>query len=104
MQQCDGRGTPFRRINDFMTDNTMAAPTATSIGASAPNAPSRSSCPSASQASANSTTFAVILSLSFCHLLNDMMQSMISALYPMFKADFHLDYSQIGRASCRERV
>ena len=38
----------------------------------------------------------VIIALSFCHMLNDMMQSMISALYPMFKTDFALDYTQIG--------
>ena len=38
--------------------------------------------PALSTASANSTTFAVILSLSFCHLLNDMMQSLVPALYP----------------------
>ena len=42
------------------------------------------------------TMFPVLIALSFCHLLNDMMQSMISALYPMFKTNFHLDYSQIG--------
>ena len=41
--------------------------------------------PSLSTASANSTTFAVILSLSFCHLLNDMMQSLVPALYPILK-------------------
>jgi FSR family fosmidomycin resistance protein-like MFS transporter len=43
------------------------------------------SAPSVSTASANSTTFAVILSLSFCHLLNDMMQSLVPALYPILK-------------------
>jgi FSR family fosmidomycin resistance protein-like MFS transporter len=42
------------------------------------------------------TAFPVLLALSFCHLLNDMMQSLISALYPMLKADFHLDFAQIG--------
>ena len=31
------------------------------------------------------TTFSVILSLSFCHLLNDMMQSLVPALYPILK-------------------
>ncbi len=42
------------------------------------------------------TVMPVIIALSFCHMLNDMMQSMISALYPMFKRDFNLDYTQIG--------
>ncbi|RYE67393.1 MAG: MFS transporter, partial [Rhizobiaceae bacterium] len=33
---------------------------------------------------------------SFCHMLNDIMQSMISAIYPMLKADYNLDFWQIG--------
>ena len=40
--------------------------------------------------------FPILFALSFCHLLNDMMQSLISALFPMIKADFNLDYTQIG--------
>ncbi len=47
-------------------------------------------------ASANGTTFAVILSLSFCHLLNDMMQSLVPALYPILKDSYALTYSQVG--------
>ncbi len=47
-------------------------------------------------ASANSTTFAVILSLSFCHLLNDMMQSLVPALYPILKDSYALSFGQIG--------
>ena len=47
-------------------------------------------------ATGTGTVFPVIVALSFCHMLNDMMQSMISALYPMFKQDYALDYSQIG--------
>ena len=42
------------------------------------------------------TAFTVLWALSFCHLLNDMMQSLISALYPMLKENFHLDFGQIG--------
>jgi FSR family fosmidomycin resistance protein-like MFS transporter len=49
---------------------------------------------SASQAS--STTFAVILSLSFCHLLNDMMQSLVPAIYPVLKDSYALSFGQIG--------
>ena len=70
-----------------MTDNTMAA------GAAPAAAPTASPAPSAS---ANSTTFAVILSLSFCHLLNDMMQSLVPALYPILKDSYALSFSQIG--------
>src|SRR5262245_50735853 len=42
------------------------------------------------------TTFSVILSLSFCHLLNDMMQSLVPALYPILKSSYGLSFSQVG--------
>ncbi|WP_374308245.1 MFS transporter [Dongia sp.] len=38
----------------------------------------------------------VLLTISFCHMLNDMMQSLILAIYPMLKASFALDFGQIG--------
>lgn len=47
-------------------------------------------------ASADGTTFAVILSLSFCHLLNDMMQSLVPALYPILKDNYALTFGQVG--------
>jgi FSR family fosmidomycin resistance protein-like MFS transporter len=50
----------------------------------------------ASAVSTNSTTFAVILSLSFCHLLNDMMQSLVPALYPILKDSYALSFGQVG--------
>jgi FSR family fosmidomycin resistance protein-like MFS transporter len=46
--------------------------------------------------SAISTTFSVILALSFCHLLNDMMQSLVPALYPILKTSYGLSFSQVG--------
>ena len=42
------------------------------------------------------TVFPILLSLGFCHLLNDLMQSLLPALYPMLKAQLHLDFSQVG--------
>ena len=72
-----------------MTDNTMAAQ-------AAPMAASASAPSASASASANSTTFAIILSLSFCHLLNDMMQSLVPALYPILKDNYALSFSQIG--------
>ncbi|HJZ73211.1 MAG TPA: hypothetical protein VKE51_15815, partial [Vicinamibacterales bacterium] len=42
------------------------------------------------------TTFTVILSLSFCHALNDMMQSLVPALYPILKSSYGLSFSQVG--------
>lgn len=50
-------------------------------------------------ARASGTVFPILIALSVCHMLNDMMQSMISGLYPMLKEDFHLDYTQIGLIS-----
>ena len=45
---------------------------------------------------ASSTTFAIILSLSFCHFLNDTMQSLVPALYPILKDNYALDFAQVG--------
>jgi len=45
---------------------------------------------------AERTAVAVIVSLSACHLLNDLLQSLLPALYPMLKTGFGLDYWQIG--------
>jgi len=42
------------------------------------------------------TNFSVILSLSFCHLLNDTMQSLVPALYPILKASYGLSFAQVG--------
>ena len=44
----------------------------------------------------SATTFSVILSLSFCHLLNDLMQSLVPALYPILKTSYGLSFSQAG--------
>ena len=45
---------------------------------------------------ADVTIFSIILALSFSHFLNDTMQSLVPAIYPMLKASFHLDFGQIG--------
>ena len=42
------------------------------------------------------TAFRILAAISFCHLLNDMMQSVIPAVYPIFKSSYHLDFGQIG--------
>ncbi len=46
--------------------------------------------------SAEQTVFGIIMAVSFCHLLNDTMQSLIPALYPMIKDGYGLDFTQIG--------
>ena len=42
------------------------------------------------------TTFSVIMAVSICHGINDIMQSLLSSLYPLFKANYDLDFVQIG--------
>ncbi|MGD9914720.1 MAG: MFS transporter [Rhizobiaceae bacterium] len=38
----------------------------------------------------------IILAVSVCHFINDIMQSLLSALYPMLKDNYGLDFWQIG--------
>jgi FSR family fosmidomycin resistance protein-like MFS transporter len=45
---------------------------------------------------AATTTLWVIFAVSFCHMLNDMMQSLLPAIYPTLKQSFHLSFAQIG--------
>ncbi|WP_082476023.1 MFS transporter [Methylobacterium sp. Leaf99] len=40
--------------------------------------------------------FAVLGALSLSHLLNDLVQSLLPAIYPLLKAQFRLDFGQIG--------
>lgn len=45
---------------------------------------------------ADRTAFGVLAALSLCHLLNDVMQSLVAALYPVLKANYDLSFGQIG--------
>ena len=45
---------------------------------------------------AEGPAFGVLGSISFAHMLNDMIQSLILAIYPVLKGDFHLSFAQIG--------
>jgi MFS transporter, FSR family, fosmidomycin resistance protein len=45
---------------------------------------------------AEATAFSIILTLGFSHFLNDMIQSLVPALYPMLKASYGLSFAQIG--------
>src|SRR5437588_3007174 len=48
--------------------------------------------------------FPILFSISFCHLLNDTVQSLIPAIYPLLKASFHLNYGQVGRIALTLRL
>ena len=45
---------------------------------------------------AGGATFAILWSMCILHLFNDILQSLISAIYPLVKESLHLDYAQIG--------
>jgi len=42
------------------------------------------------------TVYSVILAICSCHLINDMLQSLLLAIYPTLKMAFHLSFAQIG--------
>jgi MFS transporter, FSR family, fosmidomycin resistance protein len=48
------------------------------------------------QKRADNTVFAVLIAISVSHLLNDTIQSIIPAIYPILKESFHLSFTQIG--------
>ncbi|HEX4647706.1 MAG TPA: MFS transporter [Steroidobacteraceae bacterium] len=47
-------------------------------------------------ADAGTTAISILAAISLCHLLNDMMQSLLPALYPMLRGTYHLSFTQIG--------
>ncbi len=59
--------------------------------AAAPTNPLTSATPARTGAAVG-----VLAAISTSHLINDMMQSLILALYPILKGGFHLSFSQIG--------
>lgn len=45
---------------------------------------------------ASDTAFPILAAISTCHLLNDMLQSLLAAIYPVLKTNYGLDFGQIG--------
>ena len=68
-----------------LSENTLPAMPATAMAPAARPVPSDSTA-----------TFAILVSLSVCHMLNDLNQSLVPALYPVLKTAYHLDFAQIG--------
>ena len=54
------------------------------------------SAPLPRQAGAGTTAFGILAAISICHCLNDLMQSVLPAVYPILKDLYHLDFGQIG--------
>jgi MFS transporter, FSR family, fosmidomycin resistance protein len=55
-----------------------------------------SSPPIATDLAADKTAFTILIMISVCHLLNDMMQTLLSAIYPLLHATYSLSFAQIG--------
>jgi FSR family fosmidomycin resistance protein-like MFS transporter len=66
-----------------LSENTVAASPAVSVPVRLP-------------ATGTGTTFTILVSLSVCHMLNDLNQSLVPAIYPILKESYHLDFGQIG--------
>jgi FSR family fosmidomycin resistance protein-like MFS transporter len=66
--------------------DTLAGDPATAIPPAAQAAPG----------AVSRTAYTVLGAISFSHLLNDMIQSLILAIYPMLKENFSLSFAQIG--------
>jgi MFS transporter, FSR family, fosmidomycin resistance protein len=45
---------------------------------------------------AQQTVFSILFTISFAHLINDMLQSVIPSVYPLIKDRYHLSFTQIG--------
>jgi len=56
----------------------------------------RAAGPADAALSENKTVFRILAAISLGHLLNDMVQSLIPAMYPILKSAFRLDFGQIG--------
>ncbi|MEO5559288.1 MAG: MFS transporter, partial [Dokdonella sp.] len=67
--------------------------------ASSPPADAPVTPPTSAESTLQATTrtaFPILAMLSVCHLLNDMIQSLLPAIYPLLKQSFALDFGQIG--------
>jgi len=42
------------------------------------------------------TVYPILAAISFSHMLNDMIQSLLPAIYPILKTNYHLDFAKIG--------
>lgn len=42
------------------------------------------------------TVYSILFSISFAHLLNDLIQAVIPSVYPILKENYHLSFTQIG--------
>ncbi|MFT3964507.1 MAG: MFS transporter [Sphingobium sp.] len=55
-----------------------------------------SGAPDANAAAATGTVFRILAAITACHLINDMLQSLLPAIYPGLKTELGLSFGQIG--------
>lgn len=55
-----------------------------------------STAPTPASSAATTTVLPIILAVSSAHLLNDTIQSLLPALYPILKDELHISFSQVG--------
>src|SRR5579872_6303100 len=46
--------------------------------------------------SVQKSSLGILFALSFCHLLNDSIQALLPAIYPLLKESFNLSFTRIG--------
>jgi FSR family fosmidomycin resistance protein-like MFS transporter len=71
--------------------NTITTPSPIADAPVAPPASVETPVESAARAA-----FPILVMLSVCHLLNDMIQSLLPAMYPLLKQNFTLSFAQVG--------
>lgn len=58
--------------------------------------PSTNTQPADAKQVVQQTVFSILFTISIAHFINDVLQSVIPSVYPMFKAKYHLTFAQIG--------
>ena len=84
---------PYSRSGHTSATDPMTPSTANTAKTSNSDVPDQAS---PAPRGPDGTRYRVLGALSFSHFLNDMMQSLILAIYPQLKGDFSLSYAQIG--------
>ena len=84
---------PFRPHRNWRTAVIMATSKSPVATISSPPA-----------ARVSETVFRILLTISFCHLLNDTVQSLIMAYYPVLKTSYHLNFAHVGLITLTNQV
>ena len=96
MRRYGATGIVIRRIRPPLTFSPSLTRMETSLDKNALAGVSSSPAAAPLAAKAQRTVYSVLGAISFSHLINDMIQSLILAIYPMLKDNFALSFGQIG--------